>query len=339
MCVQGNLESYKVFYYVAKCGGITMASEKLCISQPAVSQAVKQMEHNLGVKLFVRTPKGTKLTAEGELLYRYVKEGYELIETVNPNFGYEDLPKVINSNLEIQAGTTVPIEATNKKEYVRISGYVWEDIISGKMIERNDLYQNDENDDSDKLVQGVTVELINSTTGEVVDTAVTNADGQYQFNKVRIDDIPNLYVQFRYNGMTYTTVAVHTDVANGSKALEGDARPTFNEQYAIITQGQSNNSNEEKTYDLSYERGDHASSLILGENPVYGYEFEKPKTKPVIIGNDNWISKNTTLLKGTVIGNRCIVGYGTILSHVKISDNQTVVQSNDIKIFSNSIYI
>ena len=52
--------------------------------------------------------------------------------------------------------------------------------------------------------------------------------------------------------MTYTTVAVHTDVANGSKALEGDARPTFNEQYAIITQGQSNNSNEEKTYELHF---------------------------------------------------------------------------------------
>lgn len=77
--MQGNLEAYKVFYYVAKYGGITVASEKLCISQPAVSQSIKQMEQNLGVSLFVRTPKGTKLTAEGELLYGYVKEGYEMI--------------------------------------------------------------------------------------------------------------------------------------------------------------------------------------------------------------------------------------------------------------------
>ena len=75
--VQGNLEAYKVFYYVAKYGGITIASEELCISQPAVSQSIKQLEKNLGVILFVRTPKGTKLTAEGELLYGYVKEGYE----------------------------------------------------------------------------------------------------------------------------------------------------------------------------------------------------------------------------------------------------------------------
>ena len=77
--MQGNLESYKVFYYVAKYGGITAASEKLCISQPAVSQSIKQMEHYLKVSLFVRTPKGTRLTAEGEILYQYVKDGYETI--------------------------------------------------------------------------------------------------------------------------------------------------------------------------------------------------------------------------------------------------------------------
>ena len=39
-----NLEYYKVFYYVCRCGGITAAAEVLCISQPAVSQAVHQLE-------------------------------------------------------------------------------------------------------------------------------------------------------------------------------------------------------------------------------------------------------------------------------------------------------
>ncbi|MDE7265698.1 MAG: LysR family transcriptional regulator, partial [Clostridia bacterium] len=32
-----NLELYKVFYAVAKCGSITKAAEELFISQPAVS--------------------------------------------------------------------------------------------------------------------------------------------------------------------------------------------------------------------------------------------------------------------------------------------------------------
>lgn len=90
-----NLEYYKVFYYVAECGSLTLAAEKLCISQPAVSQALKQLEKSLGGKLFLRTAKGVKLTPEGEVLYSYVKEGYEAIE-----MGEEKFKKV----LDIESG-------------------------------------------------------------------------------------------------------------------------------------------------------------------------------------------------------------------------------------------
>lgn len=74
-----NLEYYKIFYYVAKLNGITLAAKELCISQPAVSQAIKQLEQNLGAALFIRTPKGVTLTAEGALLYQYISAGYETI--------------------------------------------------------------------------------------------------------------------------------------------------------------------------------------------------------------------------------------------------------------------
>lgn len=72
-----NLEYYKIFYYVSKLGQITLAAKELAISQPAVSQAIKQLETQLDVALFLRTPKGIHLTAEGELLYHYVALGYE----------------------------------------------------------------------------------------------------------------------------------------------------------------------------------------------------------------------------------------------------------------------
>ena len=75
-----NLEAYKVFYYVAKCGSATKAAGELSISQPAVSQAVKQLENTLDVSLFHRAAKGVRLTGEGELLYSYVAKGYEQIE-------------------------------------------------------------------------------------------------------------------------------------------------------------------------------------------------------------------------------------------------------------------
>ncbi|HJC47788.1 MAG TPA: LysR family transcriptional regulator [Candidatus Lachnoclostridium pullistercoris] len=75
--MSGNLEYYKVFYYVERLGSITGAAQILCISQPAVSQAVRQLEQNLGVKLFIRSAKGVRLTEEGKTLAAYVERGME----------------------------------------------------------------------------------------------------------------------------------------------------------------------------------------------------------------------------------------------------------------------
>lgn len=77
--MSSNLEYYKVFYYVGQLGSITLAAEKLCISQPAVSQAVRQLERSLDTQLFLRTSKGVRLTREGEFFYHYVKSGLDNI--------------------------------------------------------------------------------------------------------------------------------------------------------------------------------------------------------------------------------------------------------------------
>lgn len=74
-----NLEYYRVFYHVSKSGSLTAAAERLCISQPAVSQAVRQLETGLSCQLFVRTSKGVHLTKEGEILYAYVERGLDQI--------------------------------------------------------------------------------------------------------------------------------------------------------------------------------------------------------------------------------------------------------------------
>ncbi len=76
----GNLEYYKTFYYVARAGSVSRAAKELSISQPAVSQAIKQLENFLGVELFQRASRGVRLTGEGQLLFTYVAKGYEQIE-------------------------------------------------------------------------------------------------------------------------------------------------------------------------------------------------------------------------------------------------------------------
>ena len=70
---------YQTFYYVAKFGSVSQAAEKLYISQPAVSQSIKQLETSLGCKLFVRTSKGVSLTVEGQTLFYYIEPGVEQI--------------------------------------------------------------------------------------------------------------------------------------------------------------------------------------------------------------------------------------------------------------------
>ena len=60
-----DLDLYRVFYTVAKCGSLTKAAEEIHISQPAISQAIKQLETQLGGKLFTRVSHGMQLTDTG----------------------------------------------------------------------------------------------------------------------------------------------------------------------------------------------------------------------------------------------------------------------------------
>lgn len=69
-----NLELYKIFVFVAKEENITKASEKLNISQPAVTKHIKNLEEQLGVNLFKRNKYGMELTDKGRELYKEVGE-------------------------------------------------------------------------------------------------------------------------------------------------------------------------------------------------------------------------------------------------------------------------
>lgn len=75
-----NLELYKVFYHVATSLSFSEASRQLFLSQSAVSQSVKQLEHKLGHTLFVRSTKKVQLTTEGELLLQHVKPAMRMLE-------------------------------------------------------------------------------------------------------------------------------------------------------------------------------------------------------------------------------------------------------------------
>lgn len=61
-----ELYQLRTFVAVAEEGNLTRAAERLYASQPAVSAHIKALEEELGLPLFVRTPRGMKLTDIGK---------------------------------------------------------------------------------------------------------------------------------------------------------------------------------------------------------------------------------------------------------------------------------
>ena len=101
-----NLELYRVFYTVAKCGSLTKAAEELYISQPAVSQAIKQLESKLGGQLFNRTHKGMELSDKGgKQIFGLVEQAIKLINEAESR--YAELKDTATGVVRICASDTV----------------------------------------------------------------------------------------------------------------------------------------------------------------------------------------------------------------------------------------
>lgn len=194
---------------------------------------------------------------------------YLLYETVNPNYGYEIIPEGIP--VKVEAGETKASTFTikNKQKFVKLSGYVWVDKISGKQTQRNNLYNDGEYDGNDILLDGITVKLKNRKTKEVVNEAKTSNGGAYKFVDVLIDELQNYYIEFEYDGLTYTNVVPIINKPNGSKSTEAvSERENFNNNFSVIA-GKTRNTgvtldnNGNEKYQLSYiiDENKHTATL------------------------------------------------------------------------------
>lgn len=69
-----NINHLAIFHAVAEENSISRGAARLCISQPAVSKQIKELETALGVTLLDRLPRGTSLTEDGEILAGYARK-------------------------------------------------------------------------------------------------------------------------------------------------------------------------------------------------------------------------------------------------------------------------
>lgn len=77
-----NLNLLKIFLTVAKHKNITKASEELYISQPAISNSIKELEKQFEIDLFIRKNKGVELTLFGQELYKNIKDKMDFFDNL-----------------------------------------------------------------------------------------------------------------------------------------------------------------------------------------------------------------------------------------------------------------
>ena len=206
---------------------------------------------------------------------------YTLEEIKNPNYGYlsgnngeiKYTGKSItpNGTIKLTTSGTVDVIATNPQKYIRLAGFVWEDNAPGKDSKISNKYE-----DTDYKVEGIQVKLYKN--GTFIAETKTDENGEYQFgteNKdhyentdyvkdgketgnLRIEDLSQYYVEFEYDGLKYTSVAVNREYSNPeylntSKAAEiSKDRATVNSDFEIISYNKAHSKSED-TYELEYD--------------------------------------------------------------------------------------
>lgn len=100
-----KLDLYRVFCEVAKSRSFSKAASLLYMTQPAVSQSILQLEKELQIRLFTRTPKGVVLTNEGRILYEYINSAINLIE--NGEGKIREVINLMSGEMKIGVGDTI----------------------------------------------------------------------------------------------------------------------------------------------------------------------------------------------------------------------------------------
>lgn len=239
--------------------------------------------------------------SNGEILVKNLIVGtYVAYETKNPNYGYEFISD--GQEKQITVDKTTEFVIGNKQIYVKLSGYVWVDKQDQKQWIRNDLYnyvirENGEeiySDGNDILLNGITVRLKDRTTGETVKEMKTGENtslgaGEYLFTDVLIDKLSDYYIEFEYDGLTYTNVLPYNQIESDlytdeelleqktSKAAEiQEEREEFNRGFSVVegrtqTTGFTRDENGNEKHQLSYnfDALEHKSTLINnGQYPI-----------------------------------------------------------------------
>lgn len=169
-----NLELYRIFKIVAEEENITYASEKLNISQPAVTKHIQNLEKLLNVKLFERTNKGLSLTEDGRNIFNNIKEPIATLEGISKKY---NSIRVIN--LGVHATLLNKLLSKKISEYYNINSNVKINIV---------------NDD--------TTQMLAKLEKKEIDIVISKKYNDYDMDKLEFIEIGNLHDILVVNGLS-----------------------------------------------------------------------------------------------------------------------------------------
>ena len=122
---------------VAELGSVSRASERLGVSQPAISSQIKKTEEQYGIEIFDRSRYPIVLTEEGKLFFEYMDKNHDLEQELNDKltqlsglqhgnlnvgsssaFNYVFLPEVIKTFSGMYPGLDVHITSGRMQDLV-----------------------------------------------------------------------------------------------------------------------------------------------------------------------------------------------------------------------------
>ncbi|RKT98822.1 LysR family transcriptional regulator [Burkholderia sp. Nafp2/4-1b] len=102
-----NFTHLAAFQAVVETGSVTAASERMHVSQPALTREIRELEGRLGVPLFDRLPRGMQPTEAGRLLADYASQIFGLARAAES--AVEEFAGLTRGHLGLAASRTVGV--------------------------------------------------------------------------------------------------------------------------------------------------------------------------------------------------------------------------------------
>lgn len=108
MSIQFDFVDLRLFTYIAEEKSLTKAASRACLSLPAASMRVKNLEQSIGVPLLNRSAQGITLRPAGEAFLHHARQVLGQIELLSSDL--QEYAKGIKGHVRILANTTAMTE-------------------------------------------------------------------------------------------------------------------------------------------------------------------------------------------------------------------------------------